>query len=171
MVSKKYFKTHLKKQNETKDLVLFVQYSDYSVKEWDLVKRQILESGFTITRIKNTTMSKTVIGGSFEKIASSFHGSMAVISCSKEFSPKLLKEIMKVIEKQSRMELACALLHQKIVFPGTLQRWSELPEELELYSSFVSLLNRPAQNLVRLQNQGVNMICSDLTKYSELGDQ
>ena len=39
-------------------LVLFVQYSDYSIKEWDLFKRQILENGFTITRIKKLQCQK-----------------------------------------------------------------------------------------------------------------
>ena len=36
MVSKN-IETHLNEQNKTKDLVLFVQYSDYSIKEWDLL--------------------------------------------------------------------------------------------------------------------------------------
>ena len=171
MVSKNLFKTYFKEKEKTKDLVLFVQYSDYSVKEWDVFKRQILENGFTITRIKNTVMSKALVNGPFTKMGSSFHGSMAVISCSEEFSPSLLKNIMKVIEKQSKMELICALLHKEIVFPGTLQKWSELPEEVELYSLFVSLLNKPTQNMVKLQQQGINMICSDLTKYTKLGDQ
>jgi large subunit ribosomal protein L10 len=171
MLSKKYFKTHLYKENEAKDLVLFVQYSDYSIKEWDLLKRQCLENGFNITRIKNTVMSKALMGGSYEKLESSFHGSMAVFSCVGDFSPSLLKAIIKVIEDQSKMELVSALLHEKIIFPGTLQKWSELPEEAELYSSFVHLLNRPVQSLVKLQNQGINTICSDLSKYVELGDQ
>ena len=68
------------------------------------------------------------------------------------------------------MELACALLHKKIVFPGTLKQWSELPQEVELYSSFVGLLNQPTQGLIRLQNQGMNKVCSDLNRYVELGD-
>jgi ribosomal protein L10 len=171
MVSKKLFKTYFKEKEESRDLVLFAQYSDYSVKEWDMLKRQILENGFTITRIKNTVMSKALVNGSLREMGSSFHGSMAVISCTEEFSPSLLKNIMKVIKKQSKMKLVFGLLHAKIVFPGTLQKWSELPEEVELYSLFVSLLNRPAQNMIKLQQQGINMVCSDLTKYTELGDQ
>jgi ribosomal protein L10 len=171
MVSKKYFKTHLNEQNKTKDLVLFVQYSDYSIKEWDLFKRQILENGFTITRIKNTAMSKDLMGGSFQKMSLSFHGSMAVISCSQEFSPLLLKNIIKIIEEQSKIEFVCGLLHGEIVFPGILHKWSELPQEVELYSSVVSLLNRPTQSLIKLQQKGINMICSDLTKYTKFGDK
>lgn len=171
MLSKKYYKTQLKKEEQVKDLVLFVQYSDYSVKEWDSMKRLITENGFTITRIKNTIMGKSLMGGVYQQMDSSFHGSMAVISCSDEFSPKLLKNIMKVIEEQSKMELACALLHKKIVFPGTLKQWSELPQEVELYSSFVGLLNQPTQGLIHLQNQGMNKVCSDLNRYVELGDQ
>ena len=170
MVSKKYFKTHLNKRNETKDLVLFVQYSDYSVKEWNVIKRKIVENGFSIARIKNTVMSKALIGGSFQKMSSSFHGSMAVISCSEEFSPLDLKDIMKIIEEQSKIECVCALLYGEIVFPGTLQKWSKLPEEVELYSSFVSLLNRPTQSLIKLQQKGINMVCSDLSKFNH-GDQ
>ena len=87
MLSKKYYKTQLKKEEQVKDLVLFVQYSDYSVKEWDSMKRLITENGFTITRIKNTIMGKSLMGGVYQQMDSSFHGSMAVISCSDEFSP------------------------------------------------------------------------------------
>ena len=79
MVSKKYFKTHLNEQNKTKDLVLFVQYSDYSIKEWDLFKRQILENGFTITRIKNTAMSKDLMSRSFQKMSLSFKHCMSYL--------------------------------------------------------------------------------------------
>ena len=86
---------------------------------------------FYYYRIKNTIMGKSLMEVGYQQMDSSFHGSMAVISCSDEFSPKLLKNIMKVIEEQSKMETCmCALLHKKIVFPGTLKQWSELPQEI-----------------------------------------
>jgi hypothetical protein len=116
-------------------------------------------------------MSKDLMGGSFQKMSLSFHGSMAVISCSQEFSPLLLKNIIKIIEEQSKIEFVCGLLHGEIVFPGILHKWSELPQEVELYSSVVSLLNSPTQSLIKLQQKGINMICSDLTKYTKFGDK
>jgi len=171
MVSKNFFKAQLNKENEIKDLVLFVQYLDYTVKEWDLLKGQMIESGFTITRIKNTGMVKNLVGSSYINLESSFHGSMAVISCSQQFSPKLLKTITKIIEKQSKMQLVSALLHKEIVFPGTLKKWSELPEDSELYLSLVGFVNKPIQNFININNQGINLVCSDLDKFIKLGDQ
>jgi len=171
MVSKNFFKIKLDKPNQEKDLVLFIQYSDYTVKEWDLIKSQMIDSGFTIKRIKNTGMVKTLIGSSYENMESSFHGSMAVVSCSQQFSPKLLKDITKIIEKQSKMQLICGILNKEIVFPGTLKKWSELPQDTELYLSFISLVNKPMQNMINTSNQGINMVCADLDKYLKLGDQ
>jgi ribosomal protein L10 len=170
MASKNYFKAQLDKKNEPKDLVLFVQYSDYTVKEWDLFKRQIIDSDFTITRIKNTGMAKTLSRSSYNNLRSSLHGSMAVISCSQQFSPKLLKKITKIIEKQSKLLLACALMNNEIVFPGTLKKWSELPEDTELYLSFTGLVKKPMKNVLNISNQGMNMVCSDLDKHQKLGD-
>lgn len=171
MVSKNFFKTQLNTNSQAKDLVLFIQYSDYTVKEWDVIKCQIIENGFNIKRIKNTSMVKNMVGSSYENLEFSFHGSMAVVSCSQEFSPKLLKLITGIIEKQSKMQLICALLYTEIVFPGTLKKWSELPEDTELYLSFVGLVNKPVQNLINGSNQGINLVCSDLNKYIKLGDQ
>ena len=48
-------------------------------------------------------MVKNMVGSSYENLEFSFHGSMAVVSCSQEFSPKLLKLITGIIEKQSKM--------------------------------------------------------------------
>jgi ribosomal protein L10 len=170
MHSKNYFKAQLLKKNETKGLVLFVQYSDYTVKEWDLFKGQIAGSDFTITRIKNTDMLKRLSGSSYTNLGSSFHGSMAVISCSQQFSPKLLKRIIKIIEEQSKLLLVCGLLNKEIVFPGTLTKWSELPEDTELYLTFTSLVKKPIQKVLSISNQGMNMVCSDLDKHQKLGD-
>jgi ribosomal protein L10 len=82
MVSKNFFKTQLNTNSQAKDLVLFIQYSDYTVKEWDVIKCQIIENGFNIKRIKNTSMVKNMVGSSYENLEFSFHGSMAVVSCS-----------------------------------------------------------------------------------------
>ena len=47
----------------------------------------------------------------------------------------------------------------------------QLPEDTELYLSFVGLVNKPVQNLINGSNQGINLVCSDLNKYIKLGDQ
>ena len=65
MVSKNFFKTQLNTNSQAKDLVLFIQYSDYTVKEWDVIKCQIIENGFNIKRIKNTSMVKNMVGSSY----------------------------------------------------------------------------------------------------------
>jgi len=171
MVSKNLLKTQLNKENQIKDLVLFIQYSDYTIKEWDKVKSHIIQNGFTITRIKNTSIVKNLIGGSYQKLESSFHGSMAIITSSQEFSPNSLKIITKIIKKELKMQLICALLHKEIVFPGTLKKWSELPEDSELYLSLVGFVNKPIQNFININNQGINLVCSDLDKFIKLGDQ
>ena len=171
MVSKNFFRLQYTNEFESKDLTLFIQYSDYTVKEWDLLKSQIINSGFKIKRIKNSGFIKQVEHGSLHKLRAAFHGSMAVISCSQQFSPELLKERTNIIEKQSKMKIICALLHNQIVFPGTLKKWSKLPEKNELYFYLVSLLNNPMQKFIRLSTQGINNICSDLNKYTKLGDQ
>jgi ribosomal protein L10 len=171
MASKNFFKLQLTNEFESKDLTLFIQYSDYTVKEWDLLKSQLIHSGFKIKRIKNSGFVKKLENGSLHKLRASFHGSMAIISCSQQFSPELLKEITNIIEKQSKMKIICALLHNNIVFPGTLKKWSKLPQTDELYFSLVGLLNRPIQKFIHLSTQGINNICSDLNKYTKLGDQ
>ena len=72
MVSKNFFKTQLNTNSQAKDLVLFIQYSDYTVKEWDVIKCQIIENGFNIKRIKNTSMVKNMVGSSYENLEFSF---------------------------------------------------------------------------------------------------
>ena len=171
MVSKNLLKTQLNKENQIKDLVLFIQYSDYTIKEWDKVKSHIIQNGFTITRIKNTSIVKNLIGGSYQKLESSFHGSMAIITSSQEFSPNSLKIITKIIKKELKMQLICALLHKEIVFPGTLKKWSTLPSDDELYFQLTNLLNKPVLNLINTSQKGGMMLCSDLDRYLKSEDQ
>jgi len=171
MTSKKFFKEQLSKQDESQDLFLFIQYSDYTVKEWNLVKRQILNSGFTIQVIKNTTIIKRLAGSFYEPLESSFHGPMAVITSSQEFSSDLLKDLFKTIKKESQLHLVCAVLDNKIIFPGTLKKWSELPTDHKLYLSLLGLVNKPIQNFISTSKGGGAKLCSGLDRYLKSGDQ
>ena len=58
----------------------------------------------------------------------------------------IIKNIIKIIEEQSKIEFVCGLLHGEIVFQE-YYKWSEL-RKIELYSSVVSLLNSPTQSLI-----------------------
>ena len=71
-------------------------------------------------------MSKDLMGGSFQN-SLSFHGSMAIITCSQEFSSKLLKNIIKIIEEQSKIELRLWIITWRDCFPRNITKWSTLP--------------------------------------------
>jgi ribosomal protein L10 len=171
MASKQFFKTQIKKDQMVGDFTLFVQYSDYTVSEWNVVHQKVSKLGLTIERIKNSKAIKQLSGGSYEKISFAFHGPMAMINCPGSFSSQLLKDILKFTENQSKMHLVCAMLHKQIVFPITLKKWSKLPSDEELFMSLVGVCNRPAQRMTQISNQGMQMLCSDLDKYIKHGDQ
>ena len=171
MPSKQFFKTQIKSQRSAGDLTLFVQYADYTVKEWNLIHQKVSKLGLTIERVKNSKLVKQLDGGLYQNMQSSFHGPMAVINCPGSFSSSLLKETLQTIEDQSKMHLVCALLYGEIVFPGTLKKWSKLPSDEELFMSLVSLCNLPAQKLIQTHTKGIQMLCSDLTKYVEHGEK
>ena len=85
------------------------------------------------------------MGVHYENISSSFHGSMAIITVFKEdFSSKLLNDLLAaIIEKNQKCNSLCRIT-RKIVFPGTLKKWSELPSDDELYFQLTNLLNKPS---------------------------
>ena len=155
----------------SEDFTLFVQYSDYTVSEWNSVHQKVSKLGLTIERIKNSKTIKQLSGSSYENMVSSFHGPMAMINCPESFSSEVLKDILKIIENQSKMHIVCALLHKQIVFPATLTKWSELPTDEELFMSLIGVCNQPARRLTQISTQGMQMICSDLDKYIKHGDK
>ena len=171
MQSKQFFKTQIKNDQMVGDFTLFVQYSDYTVSEWNNLHQKVSKLGLTIERIKNSKAIKQLAGSPYQKMSSSFHGPMAKINCPESFSSQLLKDILEIIEDQSKMHLVCAVLHEQIVFPVTLKKWSKLPRDEELFMSLVGVCNQPARRLTQVSTQGMQMLCSDLDKYIKHGDR
>jgi large subunit ribosomal protein L10 len=129
------------------DTAVLVDYRGITVPQVTELRRQIRAVGGTYRVVKNTLAKRAVAGTPFETFTSSFTGTTAVVSTSKD-PVAMAKALTTFVKATPAISIRGAVVQGRAVTPAAVDDLANLPSKEQLYAKLLYVLQAPMQGLV-----------------------
>lgn len=142
-----------KRRLETSVFVLFMQYSDYNISEWRVIKKELLAKGLHLKVIKTSRIKKSLEETSYELLGQVFSGPTAVIFAHEEIPFNSLNSAIKFLIKEEKIQIIAGIYNNQILFPSKINELINLPNQENLLAEGLSYLqNSGGSNVNQVLN-------------------
>ncbi|RIB24126.1 hypothetical protein C2G38_1927866, partial [Gigaspora rosea] len=137
-------------------LFFIVQHNNLNVQEQIIIRRDLKYLGADMTMIRgsvlNAVIRQSVI---YQNLAPLIVGPVAMISSnvSEENNPKLVSDILNIINKQKKLLLIGGKLDSSLLNLEDIERMAKLPNKKQLQTEIVGLLSAPAARIIEILNR------------------
>lgn len=129
------------------DTAVLVDYRGITVPQVTELRRQIRAVGGSYRVVKNTLARRAVSGTPFESFTSSFTGTTAVVSTSKD-PVAMAKALTTFVKATPAISIRGAVVQGRPVTPAAVDDLANLPSKEQLYGKLLYVLQAPMQGLV-----------------------
>ncbi|KAF0449271.1 mitochondrial ribosomal protein subunit l11 [Gigaspora margarita] len=146
-------------------LFFIVQHNNLNVQEQIIIRRDLKYLGADITMIRgsvlNAVIRQSVI---YQNLAPLIVGPVAMISSnvSEEKNPKLVSDILNIINKQKKLLLMGGKLDSSLLNVEDIERMAKLPNKKQLQTEIVGLLSAPAARIIEILNRNPQSLVRSL---------
>lgn len=137
--------------NINNEFVLFVQYYDYTTSELAQLKTNIKKHNLVFKVVKSSQLQKLLELTQYSALSSTFNGPISIIYSNSDSSVENIQECLKFIKGLDKIEIISAIYEERILFPSTINKFTEYPSQKELLAESLSFLQMVSgQNIAQI---------------------
>lgn len=168
LVAKQQEVGSLKESLQAAEATFVIDYKGCTCQQLTNVRRELRETGATLSIVKNTLMKRAVEEASMHGLSDLFVGTSAVVWTKTPVeSAKVLSKYAKEMAEENKFILRGGLVDGSVVDGQGVEALSKLPSKEELYAQLLGLLQAPASKLLRMMNAPASSLARLLATWRD----